>query len=481
MENCISFKSDNNNHYFLNQSKRILLPLHPDTYEIINYYLQDKIIDWEDIRYLKQKNFFDFLIKYELLDKRNIESTPNTVSINDVSNSLTNISDVTIELTENCNLNCYYCTHGSLYSDKPRIKGDISFENIRILFDFLKNEGAFSSLQIKLINIGFYGGEPLVAFDIIKKIVQYIKGNYENETIKFRFGFTTNGILLKKNIDFLVQNNFHISVSLDGNEIHNQYRVDFNNKNSFKLVEENLLWIRNEYPEFYEKINILTVLHNKNPRNEVDDYMKNTLNKNPKYLSITTIDANNAKQQEIKEIAKNQYEKIAKKKFIDRDTIVELLTNMNNNYFRNYEILINKNEKTGKVKVSTGTCTPFSKRLYLTVGGKIYPCERVSENDYIGEITNSQIKLNLSTISNFYNDIYSSLWKSHCRNCYNIISCKKCIFYLEGRNTINKPECREFLSKTAFVKKMSNHLTLLENSNSNKVYSNRFVKNAIIL
>jgi len=481
MENSITFKSDNNNHYLLNQSKRRILPLHPDIYEIIQYYLQDKIIDWENIRYLKQKNFFDFLVKYEIIDKRNIESTHNKFSINDISDSLNDISDITIELTENCNLNCYYCTHGLLYSDKKRNKGDISFDKIRRLFVFLKNEGAFSSLQIRVINIGFYGGEPLVAFDLIKKTVQYIKDNFESKTIKFRFGFTTNGILLKKYIDFLVQNNFQISVSLDGSKRHNQYRVDFNNKNSSKIIEKNLLWIRNKYPDFYEKINIMTVLHDKNPRNEVDNYMKNILNKNPNYSSITTIDTNPTKQKEIQEIAINQYIHNSKKNPIDRDTIVELNTHRNNNYFRNYEMLIKKNEEIRKVKCSTGTCMPFSKRLYLTVDGKIYPCERVSENDYLGEITNNHINLNLYTISNFYNDIYSSLWKSHCQNCYNIISCNKCIFYLEGSNIRNKPECREFLSKTAFVKKMSNHLTLLENSNSNKVYSNRFVKNAIIL
>ena len=79
--------------------------------------------------------------------------------------------------------------------------------------------------------ITFYGGEPLMNMNFIKQIVAYVQC-YGDESVNFRFGITTNGIYLKKYIEYLMDNKFLITVSLDGARKHDKHRKY---KNGFKI------------------------------------------------------------------------------------------------------------------------------------------------------------------------------------------------------------------------------------------------------
>jgi len=64
----------------------------------------------------------------------------------------------------------------------------------------------------------------------------------------FKFNITTNGILLDKHIEFLVNNNFTIKISLDGDFINNGYRITKNGENSFDKVFKNIKYIQKNSP-----------------------------------------------------------------------------------------------------------------------------------------------------------------------------------------------------------------------------------------
>jgi uncharacterized protein len=101
-------------------------------------------------------------------------------------------------------------------------------------------------------NITFYGGEPLLNTDLIKHVVNFVKQVYYKKT---NFFITTNGTLLtEKIIDFLYENEFNITVSLDGPKSeHDRLRVFWNASGSFDLIWENLQRIRRKYPDYYQK------------------------------------------------------------------------------------------------------------------------------------------------------------------------------------------------------------------------------------
>lgn len=114
-----------------------------------------------------------------------------------------------LELTEQCNLRCTYCVFDDAYSKErshSSTKLDISLAKEKIYNFFSRaNEDAY---------IIFYGGEPLLEFKEIIELTNYAKSLFSE---RVKFSFTTNGMALTEDkFDFLIENDFLITVSLDG-------------------------------------------------------------------------------------------------------------------------------------------------------------------------------------------------------------------------------------------------------------------------
>jgi uncharacterized protein len=100
----------------------------------------------------------------------------------------------------------------------------MTFETAKAIIDYKVNawlSNHNNSAKITKL-IGFYGGEPLLNIILIKQIVSYTKSLEHTHDLKFKFNITTNGVLLDKYMNYLIENNFLISLSLDGNNFHNQ-------------------------------------------------------------------------------------------------------------------------------------------------------------------------------------------------------------------------------------------------------------------
>ena len=100
-----------------------------------------------------------------------------------------------IHLTDKCNMNCKYC-----YEHKK--DKEISFDNIKKLVDnIVENDTSKSTV------LSFYGGEPLLKFEMIKDTIEYV--NSKEKKIDFMYSITTNGTLITDEvIDFFNDNNF---------------------------------------------------------------------------------------------------------------------------------------------------------------------------------------------------------------------------------------------------------------------------------
>jgi len=93
----------------------------------------------------------------------------------------------------------------------------------------------------------------------------------------FKFNITTNGILLDKHIEFLVNNNFTIKISLDGDFINNGYRITKNGENSFDKVFQNIKYIQKKFSDFFNtNVHFNSVLHNKNSAKEIHTFFLQT-------------------------------------------------------------------------------------------------------------------------------------------------------------------------------------------------------------
>lgn len=158
----------------------------------------------------------------------------------DYFNSNLTLKSICLNVAHSCNFACKYCfaKKGS-YGGKQSI---MDFEISRKAIDFLieKSNGH------KSLEVDFFGGEPLLAIDTVKKTVNYAKENYPNK--KFRFTLTTNASLITKEIEnFLFDNDISVVLSLDGGkEKNDEFRIYRNGKGTYldviekiKLVVEN--------------------------------------------------------------------------------------------------------------------------------------------------------------------------------------------------------------------------------------------------
>ncbi len=130
-----------------------------------------------------------------------------------------------IWLTRKCNLRCKYCYEGEKTSH-----ADFPENYIDDLIGFIQK----NSRNERVINVNFHGGEPLLRFETMKKIC----GSLSRIEQKVFYSMTTSGLLLNQEIlDFIVQNQFELSVSVDGTEFAQDLnRIDINGNGSYKDV-----------------------------------------------------------------------------------------------------------------------------------------------------------------------------------------------------------------------------------------------------
>ena len=164
----------------------------------------------------------------------------------DVLDQLCNLRQLVFEVTDACNLRCTYCAYSNLYIGRDARTGKyLSIEQAKVVIDYLTSLWRVHSLLgfPKRFCIGFYGGEPLLHFKLIKEIIEYIECQKGiDKTLLYTI--TTNGLLLDKYIDYLAEKKFSLLISFDGDEQAQGFRVDLSGRNSFTQVYKNIKLIQ---------------------------------------------------------------------------------------------------------------------------------------------------------------------------------------------------------------------------------------------
>lgn len=134
------------------------------------------------------------------------------------------IKAMCLHIAHDCNLRCNYCFAHT--GDFSGARSMLDFETGKKALDFLIRESA----QRKNLEVDFFGGEPLMNFEVVKQLVEYARSQEELHQKKFRFTITTNGVLLSDDvIDYINENMFNVVLSLDGRKEVNdlmRHRID---------------------------------------------------------------------------------------------------------------------------------------------------------------------------------------------------------------------------------------------------------------
>ena len=137
-----------------------------------------------------------------------------------------------LHIAHTCNLNCAYC-----FASQGKYNGErdvMSFEVGKRALDFLiENSGSRHNLEVD-----FFGGEPLMNFQVVKDLVAYARSVEKEHNKNFRFTLTTNGVLVDDDvIEFANKECSNVVLSLDGRkEIHDRYRVDYAGNGSWDKI-----------------------------------------------------------------------------------------------------------------------------------------------------------------------------------------------------------------------------------------------------
>ena len=385
------------------------------SYDIIG--LMDKGIEREEIKK-------DMLEKYSGLKESDLEET-----FGEIDNLIENgqlftednfkgqnldlkkrdsvIKALCLHVAHTCNLNCEYCFAGQgKYHGEDAL---MSFEVGKQALDFLvKNSGTRKNLEVD-----FFGGEPLVNFDVVKQLVAYAR-SIEKETGKhFRFTLTTNGVLLDDDvIDFLNKEMNNVVLSLDGRkEVNDAKRKRLDGQGSYDIIVP-------KFQNFVKK------------RGDKEYYMRGTFTRNNldftndifhmldlgfKELSMEPVvskpDTEYALREEDLDTIYEQYEILAKEMIKRR---------RERNPFTFYHYMIDLTGGPCIYKRITG-CGSGTEYLAVTPNGDFYPCHQFvgDKNFLMGNVRDGITNTKLRDEFKLCN-VYS---RKECENCWAKLYC----------------------------------------------------------
>ena len=203
------------------------------SYDVLNYYpnankdnvvkaLKGKYKDMDIRQTMKEID--------ELIDSKEL-FTPHINLVNHLNDN-TSIKAMCLHVSHDCNIRCKYCfaSQGDFQGDRLLMDLETGKKAIDFLIEHSKGR--------RNLEIDFFGGEPLMNFDLVKNLVAYAKEKEKKHSKNFRFTITTNALLLNEsNMDFLNENMDNIVLSIDGRkEVNDRMRYTANNKGTYDTI-----------------------------------------------------------------------------------------------------------------------------------------------------------------------------------------------------------------------------------------------------
>ena len=315
-----------------------------------------------------------------------------------------------LHVVHDCNLKCKYCF--AAQGDFGGQKEMMSFEVGKKAIDYLiANSGNRRNLEID-----FFGGEPLMNFDVVKQLVEYGRKVEKNHNKNIRFTITTNGILLDdEKIDYINENMHNVVLSLDGRkDVNDNMRPTLNDKGSYDVILPKFkkLVEKRDKDKYYYIRGTFT-------RDNLD-FSKDVMHFANEGFSVTSIepvvdteDNPYALRKEDMKRVFEEYEKLAVE-------YADMLSKGKDFKFFHFQIDLKRGPCV--IKRITG-CGAGNEYLAITPSGDIYPCHQFVGNEgyKLGNIMDEEIVFPKELTQSFRDaHVYS---KEDCKKCWNKFYC----------------------------------------------------------
>lgn len=321
------------------------------------------------------------------------------------------LQDMILQVTQDCNFQCRYCLFANdTKFERTHKKTNMDYLTAQKSVDYLYNHCA----DVSEVRIGFYGGEPFLNFDLIKRITKYASQKFQAKHV--RFLTTTNASLLNDDIiQFMINNHFEVSVSLDGDRDyqnkHRKYRE--NGNDTFDIVMKNVLKIKNANPVYFkENVSFNPVIFNDENAEKVYAFYE-SIGVNKDNININRANLNGID-------------------YLDSPTMLFSNQSMygvrDDMKYNNFIKKIEDNSVIPNYWHPNGQCVPGVRRLFVTIDGSIYPCEKIVENKAfcIGNINdNKDDKIDVDQARKILNS--ATITQDNCKKCWAFRFCEMCV------------------------------------------------------
>lgn len=346
------------------------------------------------------------------------------------------IKKLTIVLNQKCNFNCKYCLYCDSYKQRKNLDNtSMKIETAKKAIDFYLKH----SKNIKHKNITIYGGEPLLDFEKLSKLIKYARKKYNSKDL--RINLTSNGYLInKKIINFFNENKIFLNISFDGpKEIHDKYRVTKNKNETFEIVLKNILKIKKYFPKYFNIFLSLSVTITPPYKyKEIEDFFRNHKDLKSLKLDLSYVEEKDAdwiKNKNIYQKKLNEEKAIIKdctKKYINKESISDLYKNI---YFTRLKTIAMRPMNIEDEKlIIKGPCFPSLSMLVVNTKGEFNICTMLDDCYNIGNLKEG---LDKKKIKKSLQDIFEYI-DNNCRECWLNRLCHPCIAKFNQKEKIPK-------------------------------------------
>jgi len=373
-------------------------------FDILDYYSLGKERTREELSDKYSVNEINCALEEveSLIEKELLFSNDTYINNSKFLNRKPVIKAMCLHVAHDCNIRCKYCfaSQGDFKGERNLMSPEIGKKSLDFL---IENSGSRKNLEVD-----FFGGEPLLNFEVIKELVEYGRKREREEDKRFRFTLTTNGVLLNDNImDYINDNMENIVLSIDGRKnVNDRMRYTIKGKGTYDTIVPKL-------KKMVEKRGTKTYYVRGTFTSHNLDFSKDVLHLADlgfKNTSVEPVVAEPGRDYEIKEehlqYIFNEYEELA------REIIKRQKEDKGFNFFH---FMIDLDQGPCAIKRLAG-CGAGSEYIAVTPEGDIYPCHQfVGNEDFkIGDVYNGI--QNKELVKDFTNaHVYN---KDKCNKCW---------------------------------------------------------------
>ena len=378
------------------------------TYDIIPLYenkTKEEVISVLKGRY-DEKDILEIIEELDYLKENGLLYTEDEyeVYIRDFKKRKTVVKAMCLHIAHDCNLACKYCfaEEGEYHGRRALMSLEVG---IKALDYLIENSGNRVNLEVD-----FFGGEPLMNWEVVKSLVEYGRSKEEEFNKKFRFTLTTNGVLLNDEImDFCNKEMANVVLSLDGRkDVNNAMRPFRNGQGSYDLIVPKF----QKFAKQRDELNLSYYVRGTFTRDNID-FSEDVLHFADLGFKHMSIEPVVGAEEEFYSIKEKDLEKIMEE--YDKLSIEYIKRHKEGKGFNFFHFMIDLDQGPCVAKRLSG-CGSGTEYLAVTPWGDFYPCHQfVGEEEFLlGNVDEGILKTETCDEFKLCN-VYA---KPKCRECF---------------------------------------------------------------